>query len=69
MAESHTKTVERHGGTETVREEKTVTTGDKKGKKAEKDLDRRLDEALEETFPSSDPVSISQPTGPEKPER
>ena len=31
------------------------------------EVDRELDEALEESFPGSDPVSISQPTG-NKPE-
>lgn len=49
----------------TTREKKTVaveTHERKEGSKA--DLDERLDEALEESFPGSDPVSISQPTGP-----
>lgn len=33
--------------------------------KSKKQLDRELDEALMESFPSSDPISPSQPTGTE----
>src|SRR5690606_34277944 len=33
--------------------------------KSKKDLDRELDKSLEDSFPSSDPPSLSQPTGSE----
>jgi hypothetical protein len=33
--------------------------------KSKKQLDRELDEALMESFPGSDPISPSQPTGTE----
>jgi hypothetical protein len=32
-------------------------------------IDEKLDDALEESFPGSDPVSISQPTPDEKPQK
>ena len=37
-------------------------------KKTPEELDRQLDKALEETFPTSDPVAITTPGGPVKPE-
>jgi len=37
-------------------------------KKTPEELDRQLDKALEETFPTSDPVAITTPGGPVKPD-
>jgi hypothetical protein len=37
-------------------------------KKTTEDLDRQLDKALEETFPTSDPVAVTTPGGPVKPD-
>jgi hypothetical protein len=42
-------------------------TTDRDHKEEREALDHELDEALEESFPGSDPVSITQPTG-KKPE-
>lgn len=37
-------------------------------KKTPQEVDRQLDKALEETFPNSDPVAITTPGGPVKPD-
>ena len=37
-------------------------------KKPKEDVDRQLDRALEETFPTSDPVAVTTPGGPVKPD-
>ena len=40
----------------------------RRSKKTPEELDRQLDKALEETFPTSDPVAITTPGGPVKPD-
>jgi hypothetical protein len=40
----------------------------RKKKKTTEEADRQLDRALEETFPTSDPVAITTPGGPVKPD-
>jgi hypothetical protein len=65
----------RVGGWQALIQETSMTSAprgkhkatDKDRKEEHEDMDHELDEALEESFPGSDPVSISQPTG-KKPE-
>lgn len=42
---------------------------EKNGKLDKKALERELEEGLEDTFPASDPVSVTEPEHPGKPER
>jgi hypothetical protein len=42
--------------------------GLKKKRKTPEEVDQQLDAALEETFPTSDPVAITAPGGPVKPD-
>lgn len=51
--------------------EKKPTSRDTRSRDTKRKIDEKLDEALKDSFPSSDPVSITEPApdGPERPAR